>query len=230
MPLPLRLPAALFAAALLVLLLLAPSRAVARVTPADASADVLVLGDSLGVGLRPSLAGLLGDTKIAWDVRSGRTTPQGLTALRSAMRIVHPKTVIVSLGTNDGPNGATFATRIAKVLRDIGPNACVVWADIYRPARKGPYAALNTTLAYEAQHVRRLHLVPWLAAVSAQKVTLPDGLHPDPTGFEYRAQLIADAVHKSCEFPVPTVGGGTDGAPSGGSTATGTGGTTAPDA
>lgn len=222
MPLPLRLPAALFAVALLVLLLLAPSRAVARVTPADASADVLVLGDSLGVGLRPSLAGLLGDTKIAWDVRSGRTTPQGLTALRSAMRIVHPKTVIVSLGTNDGPNGATFATRITKVLRDIGPDACVVWTDIYRPARKGPYTALNTTLAYEARHVKRLHLVPWLAAVTAQKVTLPDGLHPDPTGFEYRAQLIADAVHKDCAVPVPTVGGAVgDGT---------TGGTTAPDA
>jgi lysophospholipase L1-like esterase len=222
MPLPLRLPAALLAVALLVLLLLAPSRAVARVTPADASADVLVLGDSLGVGLRPSLAGLLGDTKIAWDVRSGRTTPQGLTALRSAMRIVHPKTVIVSLGTNDGPNGATFATRITKVLRDIGPDACVVWADIYRPARKGPYTALNTTLDYEARHVRRLHLVPWLAAVTAQKVTLPDGLHPDPTGFAYRAQLIADAVHKSCAVPVPTVGGAV-----GDST---TGGATAPDA
>ena len=125
------------------------------------------------------------------------------------MRIVHPKTVIVSLGTNDGPNGATLRRPgSTKVLRDIGPDACVVWADIYRPARKGPYAALNTTLAYEARHVRRLHLVPWLAAVSAQKVTLPDGLHPDPTGFEYRAQLIADAVHEDCAVPVPTVGGG----------------------
>jgi lysophospholipase L1-like esterase len=225
MPLPLRLPAALFAAALIVLAALAPSRAVARVTPADASADVLVLGDSLGVGLRPSLAGLLGDTKIAWDVRSGRTTPQGLTALRGAMRIVHPKTVIVSLGTNDGPDGARFATRIGKVLRDIGPDACVVWTDIYRPARKGPYAALNTTLADEARHVKRLHLVPWLAAVSAQKVTLPDGLHPDPAGFAYRAGLIADAVHADCAVPAqptPTVGGTVGSGP--------TGGTAAPDA
>jgi hypothetical protein len=225
MPLPLRLPAALILAALSLLLVLAPSRAVARVTPADASADVLVLGDSLGVGLRPSLAGLLGDTKLAWDVRSGRTTPQGLTALRSAMRIVHPKTVIVSLGTNDGPDGARFATRITKVLRDIGPDACVVWTDIYRPARKGPYAALNTTLAFEARHVKRLHLVPWLAAVTAQKVTLPDGLHPDTTGFAYRAQLIADAVHADCAVPAattPTVGDAIgDGA---------TGGVTAPDA
>lgn len=222
MLLSLRLPAALIAA-LSLLVLFAPSRAVARVTPADASADVLVLGDSLGVGLRPSLSGLLGDTKIAWDVRSGRTTPQGLVALRHALRIVHPKTVIVSLGTNDGPDGSRFASRITKVLRDIGPDACVVWADIYRPARKGPYTALNTTLALEAQHVKRLHLVPWLAAVTGQKVTLPDGLHPDPAGFAYRAQLIADAVHQNCAVPaVPTVGGAVgDGT---------TGGTTAPDA
>jgi lysophospholipase L1-like esterase len=228
MTLSLRLPAALIVAALSLLLELAPSRAVARVTPADASADVLVLGDSLAVGLRPSLPGLLGDTRIAWDARTGRTTPQGLTALRGALRIVHPKTVIVSLGTNDGPDGPRFASRIAKVLHDVGPSACVVWSDIYRPARKGPYAALNATLASEAKQVKRLHLVPWLAAVTAQKVTLPDGLHPDPAGFQYRARLIADAVHANCAAPVPTVGGSVgSGAPSAGG---GTGGAAAPDA
>jgi lysophospholipase L1-like esterase len=180
-----------------VLAALVPAAASARVTAADADARVLVVGDSLAVGLQPSLGNLLGED-IAWDAKSGRTTPQGLAALRSALRFVRPKTVIVSLGTNDGPDPARFADRIDRVLAAIGPDACVVWTDIYRPARKGPYAALNGALDQEAARVKRLHLVGWDRAVARRAVTLPDGLHPDPAGFAYRARLIAKAVRAHC--------------------------------
>jgi lysophospholipase L1-like esterase len=185
------LPAAAALAALV------PGAAAARVTSADADARVLVVGDSLAVGLRPALGRLL-DEDIAWDAKSGRTTPQGLTALRSALEIVRPKTVIVSLGTNDGPDPARFADRIDRVLAAIGPDACVVWTDIHRPARKGPYAALNAALDQEAARVKRLHLVGWDQAVERRAVTLPDGLHPDPDGYAYRAKLIARAVRAHC--------------------------------
>jgi hypothetical protein len=79
-----------------------------------------------------------------------------------------------------------------------------VWTNIYRPARKGPYAALNAVLVAEARRHRRLHLVDWLGAVRRQAVTLPDGLHPDPAGFEYRGKLIADAVKDACPVGAPT--------------------------
>jgi lysophospholipase L1-like esterase len=221
MPLPRLLSAALVAA--LVWSVACVASASARVTSADASADVLVVGDSLAVGLKPSLSELLDGADIAWDAKSGRTTPQGLTALRSALKIVRPKTVIVSLGTNDGPDGGRFASRIDRALTAIGPNACVVWSDIYRPARKGPYAALNTTLSLEAARVKRLHLVKWLGAVSKNAVSLPDGLHPDAAGFAYRAKLIAKTVKAHCGLP-STVGDQTD-TPLGDAT---TGGATAP--
>lgn len=211
--------AALLCSLLLVLAAVtAPAPAGARITPADASADVLVVGDSLAVGLRPSLGQLLAGSRIAWDVKSGRTTPQGLVALRSALKTVKPRTVIVSLGTNDGPDGGRFADRIDRALAAIGPGACVVWPDIYRPARKGPFAALNTTLSLEAARVKRLHLVGWSRAVARQAVTLPDGLHPDAAGFAYRARLIADAVQAHCGPSTPVgddvtspVGDGTTG-------------------
>src|SRR3954471_18785325 len=167
MPLRRRYAAALTCAAVLIL----PAAASARVTPADASARVLVVGDSLAVGLRPSLGRLLGED-IAWDAKSGRTTPQGLVALRSALKVVHPKTVIVSLGTNDGPDPARFASRIDRALDAIGPDACVVWPDIHRPARKGPYVALNGVLDQIARS-QRLHLVAWDAAVERRAVRLP---------------------------------------------------------
>ena len=199
---PLARPSAALCAALFCFLALAgaavlPAPARARVTPADASARVLVVGDSLAVGLRPALTQLLGED-VASDAKDGRTTPQGLQALRSALKVVRPATVIVSLGTNDGPDGGRFADRIDRVLAAIGPDACVVWTDIYRPARKGPFAALNSTLSLEAARVRRLHLVSWSTAVERHAVTLPDGLHPDAVGFAYRARMIAHAVRDHC--------------------------------
>jgi lysophospholipase L1-like esterase len=191
----------LLPAALVVVALAAPAAAHARVTAADASAPVLVVGDSLAVGLKPYLGDLLGE-HVAWDAKSGRTTPQGLVALRSALQTVRPKTVVVSLGTNDGPDPTRFTSRIDRALAAIGSHACVVWSTIFRPARKGPYVALNGALEREAARVSRLHLVDWLGAVSRKAVALPDGLHPDPAGFAYRARMIARTVRADCETTV----------------------------
>lgn len=183
---------------------LAPAAADAQLVAVNPQASVLVVGDSLAVGLRPYLQQQLG-TDVAWDAKSGRTTPQGLFALRAALKVVQPTTVVVSLGTNDGSSPERFQDRIDRMLSAIGSKRCVVWANIYRPARKGPYAALNTVLSAEAAKVSRLHLVDWLSAVKGRAVTLPDGLHPNTKGFEYRSQLIADAVQDECG--VGTIGG-----------------------
>jgi GDSL-like Lipase/Acylhydrolase family len=195
-PLPRRLIPTSIAAAL-ACAALAPAAADAQLVAVNPQSSVLVVGDSLAVGLRPYLQQQLG-TDVAWDAKSGRTTPQGLTALRGALKVVQPTTVVVSLGTNDGSSPARFQDRIDRMLSAIGSRRCVVWANIYRPARKGPYAALNTVLQTEATRVARLHLVDWLGAVNRRAVTLPDGLHPDTEGFEYRSQLIADAVKDDC--------------------------------
>jgi lysophospholipase L1-like esterase len=197
--LPTALVAALTAAALL------PAAAAhARVTAADASAPVLVVGDSLAVGLKPYLGGLLGE-HVAWDAKSGRTTPQGLVALRTALQTVRPATVVVSLGTNDGPDPTRFTSRIDRALAAIGSHACVVWSNIFRPARKGPYVALNGALEQEAARVSRLHLVDWNGAVTRKAVALPDGLHPDAAGFAYRARMIARTVRADCPTTVGDV-------------------------
>ena len=157
---------------------------------------MLVVGDSLAVGLAPSLERLLGE-----DMR--RTPRAGAPRPRAWRRCARPAdrrptTVIVSLGTNDGPDPTRFTDRIDRVLAALGPDSCVVWTNIYRPARKGPYAALNGALGQEAARVKRLHLVGWDVAVERRAVTLPDGLHPDPAGFAYRARLIARAVRAHC--------------------------------
>jgi lysophospholipase L1-like esterase len=164
---------------------------------AEAASDVLVVGDSLAVGLEPYLGTMLGDEPL-WDARSGRTTPEGLFALRAALQDARPATVVVSLGTNDGPDPARFANRLQRALAAIPRDACVVWSALWRPARKGPFLALNRVLRDAADHDRRLVVVDWDRAVGAGKVALPDGLHPDANGFRYRSEMIAHAARTRC--------------------------------
>jgi lysophospholipase L1-like esterase len=187
-------PAA-WAAALVVLSAAAAAIVAGGGTPATAAApSVLVVGDSLAVGMRPYLGRLLPGREIIWDARSGRTTPQGLERLRLQLRHVIPRTVVVSLGTNDGPDPRRFSHRVRQALKAIPAGACVVWAALFRPARKGPYHALNRVLRAETRRDARLVIVDWDRAVAQRRVVLPDGLHPDAAGYRHRSSMFARAV------------------------------------
>jgi lysophospholipase L1-like esterase len=164
-----------------------------------ASGSVLVVGDSLAVGIRPYLDSMLGDRDITWDAKSGRTTPQGLLALRAALLEVTPQTVVISLGTNDGSDPGRFASRLHRVLGAIPPTACVVWPAIIRPPRKGLFADLDRVLRAEARLDRRLVVPGWDRAVARGSVVLPDGVHPDPAGYRYRTQMIVRAIRARCD-------------------------------
>jgi lysophospholipase L1-like esterase len=174
------------------------SAASAGRAPAQDPAPVLVVGDSLAVGLEPHLGAMLAPGTIVWDARSGRTTPEGLVRLRARLGEVTPRTVVISLGTNDGPDPRRFASRIRRALQAIPAADCVVWLDINRPPRKGRYAALNRVLYEAAARDPRLVVVHWDRAVRRGNVALPDGLHPDPAGFRYRSRLIAGAIVRGC--------------------------------
>jgi lysophospholipase L1-like esterase len=159
---------------------------------------VLVIGDSLAVGMKPYLGDLLGASEVVWDARSGRTTPEGLVRLRARLGQVTPQTVVISLGTNDGPDPARFASRIRRALAAIPAGACVVWTDINRPPRKGRYHGLNRVLERAAVQDPRMVLVHWDRAVLQKSVSLPDGLHPDAAGFELRSRMVAGAIARGC--------------------------------
>jgi lysophospholipase L1-like esterase len=167
-------------------------------TTGASAARVLVVGDSLAVGMEPYLGAMVQPSEVVWEARSGRTTPQGLPLLRARLRETRPDAVVISLGTNDGSDPLRFADRIRRVLRAIPADVCVVWADVNRPARKGRYGALNRVLRGAAARDPRLVVVDWDRAVLQHKVRLPDGLHPDAAGFRYRSRLIAAAVARGC--------------------------------
>ena len=170
--------------------------------PADAPAaspaaplQVLVTGDSLAVGMRPSFDALLAGAAVRWRVKSGITTPRGLVALRSALRSGPvPDVLVVSLGTNDGPDPQRFRDRIRRVLATVPSSTCVVWPTISRPPRKGAYRALNRVLRAEARSDVRLTLVSWDVAVRLGRVQLPDAVHPDAAGFHRRSGMVRAAL------------------------------------
>jgi len=193
-----RLVALLAACAILVSAAATPIASGGGVRAQAGPNPLLVVGDSLAVGLEPYLAAMLGARPVVWNAVSGRTTPQGLFALRAMLRQMTPQTIVISLGTNDGPSPARFRGRIERVLAAAPPGACVVWTTVIRAPRKGRYHGLNAALREEARVHSRLVLVDWARAVASGRVALPDGVHPDPAGFSYRSQMIAGGIARGC--------------------------------
>lgn len=185
---------------LLVALACASAWAASASAPAARAADgdVLVVGDSLAVGMRPGLEGLLPGHRVRWSVRSGITTPQGMRRLRGALRAGRPQTLVLSLGTNDGPDPVRFADRIRRILARVHPSTCIAWLAIHRARRKGAYRPLNLVLRSTARVDPRLLVIGWDRMVRRGSVVLPDGIHPDLVGFDHRSRAVARAVGR-CE-------------------------------
>ena len=175
----------------------APSPVGPAVAHADA-AQVLIVGDSLAVGMRQFMREMITDREVTFDVRNGRTTPQGLEALRLDLEQYSPQTIVVSLGTNDGSDPRRFADRVTRTLRAVPPRACVVWPTIVRPPRKGAYRQLNRVLHDAARRDRRLTVIPWDRMVAKGQVRLRDGLHPTVEGYRFRSWVTAAAVRRGC--------------------------------
>src|SRR5919106_1038336 len=128
---------ALVAFASLVALVAGLPHARANELDAIAEPDVLVVGDSLAVGTQPFLGDMLAGRNLVSDVRNGITTPQGMRILRMSLRRMTPRTVVVSLGSNDGGDPERFADRLRRTLALLPTDTCVVWSTIIRPPRKG---------------------------------------------------------------------------------------------
>ena len=152
-----------------------------------------LVGDSLNVGVERYLPAVLPDWKIVANDRVGRTTAQGIDELEAG-RSPLSQYVVVSLGTNDPPDAAErFRKDVARVLKLVGPNRCVIWATIWRDGK--PNDAFNDVLRTAAESNRRLRLVEWAAMVKAHPDWLAaDYLHGNETGYRERARSVAAAT------------------------------------
>jgi hypothetical protein len=163
---------------------------------------VVLIGDSLNVGVERYLAAALPGWKVVANDRVGRSTPEGIAELEAG-RPVLSSHVVVSLGTND-PSAAVGAFRadVARLLELVGPNRCVIWATIWRGG--APSDAFNAVLRDAVDANRRMQLVEWAEMVQAHPEWLAgDGLHGNEAGYRERARAVAEAA-KGCA-PAQTV-------------------------
>lgn len=151
--------------------------------PAGSSVgSTLVIGDSLGVGTAPYLKKLLGDMDA--DVEEGRSSANGIQALRDRIGQGNYQNIVLDLGTND-TTARSLRTSVREAL------ALAPGAQIYLPTLNGPYATSrkNQILRQIAAANPNVHLIPW--ASRAQGLLAGDGIHATGEGYRARARLIA---------------------------------------
>jgi lysophospholipase L1-like esterase len=158
--------------------------------------DVLVIGDSLAVGMQDALRAALPGWHVTFDARTGRPLAEGMRVL--AAQHAAPAIVAFSLFTNDAP-GSTAALEQAVRATAARPGGCAVWATIVRPPVDGvSYAAANRLLerlAGDPQVALGLQLVDWSAVIARTPAYLaPDGVHGTPAGYRARGELYASAI------------------------------------
>ena len=153
-----------------------------RASAAEQPRGILVQGDSLAVGMKPSLEGFVRVSD--YDAEDGRSTETGLERL--LVREVRGRVILLSLGTNDLYRSTRwFRARVRRVRRAVGPRGCVVWGLIRAPAFAQDARRLNEVL--RANRGPRFRLVrpngPYV-----------DGVHLTAAGYRLKAQRFAAAA------------------------------------
>jgi hypothetical protein len=176
--------------------------AVPAPTPAPSSGaggTLVLVGDSLAVGVRSLLPAALPSWKVQVLARTGRPLEEGMGVV-SGLDLSQggrPAVLAISLFTNDDPSHTSaLETAVRRTLALVGSRGCVIWATIARPPVNGvSYRAANALLARLATGNARLRLVPWAERVAATPALLgADGVHPTPAGYQLRTQLYAQAA------------------------------------
>ncbi len=167
--------------------------------PSAASAAVLVVGDSLGVGTEGALRAALAGTPVDADNLNGRPSAAGVPIVADMLGPEHG-TVVFDLGTNDGNAAVAATARNLSAVRDLTGNRCLVVATLNRPPLAGvPIDAQNSMIRSFAASTPNVALVDWHdVAQSTPGALRDDGVHATSAGYALRGALFADAISSGC--------------------------------
>jgi hypothetical protein len=163
------------------------------------SGTLILVGDSLAVGIEGLLPGLLRGWRVASDALKSRPLAAGMGIL-ARTEVPRGAVIAISLFTNDDPTrlGALEAAVRASVRRAAPGGGCAVWATIARPPFNGrSYAAANALLHRLDAELGRLVVVPWAERAERSGWLASDGVHATPAGYRARAGMYAEAA-QSC--------------------------------
>jgi hypothetical protein len=156
--------------------------------------NLVVIGDSLAVGMQPYLQQFLPGWNITVDARTGRPLAEGMRQFDAKPDPSNETVYAFSLFTNDGP---TNLTALESAVKRSTTKGCAVWSTIVRPPVGGTsYAGANSRLNGLASN--RVKVVQWADQVAQNPSWIAgDGVHANPTGYRNRAALYAAAI-KTC--------------------------------
>lgn len=176
-----------------------------------ATADVMVVGDSLSVGdwcfarsaaNEYSSRGLLA----AVDARQGRFTSAGLSIVRLAQLSLPPQ-VVFALGTNDVTGGlpvATYRNSVESVIRIAGPDRQVHLVTVHSSRNPDAASTYNQEMWALAARHPNVSVIDWSTVVKSRLALLTlDGVHLTVAGYRTRAAFIASEVAASNMPPPP---------------------------
>jgi hypothetical protein len=160
---------------------------------------LVVIGDSLAVGMAPALQVLLPGRPVLVDARIGRPLDEGMAVLAGSKP---PKASFAySLFTNDDPvRIEQLDAAVRASVAALGPHGCAVWATIVRPKvggrSYGPVNARLRALALDPALSGRLLIADWARAVGGHRKAwlAKDRIHATAAGYFARAQLYAEAL------------------------------------
>jgi hypothetical protein len=178
-----------------------------QLSPYRGPRTMIVIGDSLAVGMAGYLRGDLPGWDVAIDGRTGRPLGEGMQLLSEAplptgSRGAHA-ILAFSLFTNDTPaNVDALDAAVRESVSHLGPHGCAIWATIARPPLNGvSYRVVNDrlmALAAEPELYGRLLIVPWKREYGRHPSwQRPDHVHATAEGYAARAQMYAD-VARGC--------------------------------
>jgi hypothetical protein len=161
---------------------------------------LFVFGDSMATGTAPYLPHALPKWHLTQDTEDNRRARDAAGALRDRGERLSP-VVHLSLGTGDDPrHPRRFRRAVRRAMSAAGPERCVVWANIFRPAPRGypRWARLNRVLDREARARENLVIVDWysLAQAHHEWLSREDGTHVNEEGYRRRAELVAEGVRE----------------------------------
>jgi hypothetical protein len=163
------------------------------------SGTLILIGDSLAVGIEDLLPRELSGWRITSDALTSRPLDAGMGIL-ARTQVPDGAVVAMSLFTNDDPSRTdALEAAVRTSVRRAGPGGCAVWATIARPPFNGrSYTAANEVLRrLDAALGGRLVLVPWAETAARNGWLASDRVHATPEGYRARARMYANAA-RSC--------------------------------
>jgi lysophospholipase L1-like esterase len=154
---------------------------------------VLLIGDSLTVGVKPYFTEQLAGQPVQVDATSGISLAEGMRRYHAAKD--KPRVVEMALFTNNSPGQKDELRKaIEETIADAkARGGKVVWATIVRP---GDYGAVNDMIRdYAAKNPGVMEVVDWAKMVQQHPGYVGgDGVHSGAEGYKARAQAFAAAA------------------------------------